>query len=359
MKNSYGVVTIGAGSRGGKYSEAFQAIDNARLLSICDLMEERAAEKQNTYGYESHCLDYKEAIDRDDVNVVNVCTPAAMHPEVAIFAMERGKHVICEKPMALSLAEAERMVETAQQNKVTFALGFQYRNGLKYRKYKHLVENQLVGSPFMVVFNDIRAIRTVRGKPAMHDAVRGNGGPFTDMLCHMTDLMRWFTESEPVRVNANLFTYGINRPELTDIEYMVGNTRGEMKKIEKIAPDTGSATIEYASSDILSANLCWALPPDKKGGGAFDMIGPAGHMNNAKLDQVELPEPENKEDDLVLVVKDFLRAIEEGKRPQTNGEDGIAALATSLAVVKSSMEKRPVELKEIYAEKPALIDLLK
>ena len=359
MNKTYGIAMIGAGARGKSYSEAWRQTDAAELVSIADIDAKRAAEYRETYGYAHDGTDYREAIEREDVDIVTVCTPAATHPEIAVYAMNHGKHVICEKPMALSLASAREMMDAEKKNNVMLAMGFQYRYGAKYRKYKQLIDKQLVGTPFAVVFNDFRAIRTVCGKPAMHDAVAGNGGPFVDMLCHMTDLMRWYTGSEPVRVNANLFSYGKNRPELTDLEYLVGNHQGEMKKIEIIAPDTGSVTVEFASNDILTVNMCWGLPPDKDGGGAFDMIGPEGHMNGAKLEDVPLSDPPGDENQDACVIRDFLDALAGGTRPRTGGQDGLAALAVSLAAVKSSAQKRVVSLAEIHEEQPALIDLLK
>jgi hypothetical protein len=90
----------------------------------------------------------------------------------------------------------------------------------------------------------------------------------------------------------------------------------------------------------------------------IEPIGPAGHMNDAKLGDVELPARPDDDTPELLVVQDLLRSISEGSRPQTDGQCGAVALATSLAAVEWSTRRRVVSLEEMRDRQPALMDVL-
>jgi len=88
--------------------------DHARLLAVADVVEGRAQRAAAQAGAEAY-TDYRRLLDRPDIEVVNICTPSGLHPQMAIEAMQAGKHVILEKPMALSLAEADRILQTVAE----------------------------------------------------------------------------------------------------------------------------------------------------------------------------------------------------------------------------------------------------
>lgn len=352
MGNVYKVAVIGAGDRGRSYSKAWSNISNAELVAVCDIQEQRADNFMQEFGYKAKYLHYKEAIDRSDADIVTVCTPAYLHPEISIYAMQRGKHVISEKPMALSLAAAGDMIKTAQDNNVQLAMGFQYHNIGGFRKIKHAIDDGLIGRPIMARFADIRSIRP---KPAMHDAQYGNGGPMVDMLCHFTDLMRWYFQSDPVSVTAKDFTFSQDRPEIAHIEHK--------------APDTAAITIEFESSDVGAVTLCWGLPPTVNGSLQCEMVGPKGLLETVeafgngeircklegdRVENISLLDQETEEmaDSQITLLGKLLKAIEGQGSPQRLGRDGYIALATSLAAIKSAATGRPVTLQEIYDEQP-------
>lgn len=362
MFKQYGIAVIGAGSRGGIYSNVFKQIirqtAGAKLVVMCDIDNERAVKCQEEFGYEHICADYKEAASRADVDVVVVCTPAYFHPEMSIFAMQHGKHVICEKPMALSLKDADEMVEAADKYGVKLAMAFQYRNGVAERKIKIALEKDLIGRPMMMRYTDIRSIRP---KPAMHDAEFGNGGPMVDMSCHFIDLFRLHFNSEPVRVYARSLTFAGDRPEID--------------KIKTKAPDTAVLLIDFESGDVGIINVCWGLPPKVDGYPMIDIWGPKGLIHKSgitggkvecKFEGGEIQELELSLEDTVdnkgpevALAYEFLKAIEGRGEVQVDGRNGYIALATSMAALKSASLGRPVTLTEIFEDKPNVLECMR
>lgn len=359
MSKQYGIAVIGAGDRGRVYSNVWKGIEGAKLVSICDIKEDRAERFYEEFGYEFKTSDYRSAIDRKEVDIVTICTPAYFHSEIAIFAMEHNKHVISEKPMDLSLEKADAMIKTSEKTGRILTFGFQYRNILGFRKIKHAIEDGIVGRPVIIRFADIRQIRP---KIAMHDAMYGNGGPIVDMCAHYFDLMRWYFSSEPIRIISDGFTFAQERPELSEIKHK--------------AFDTAVLIVEFSSGDLGMITVTWGLPPKVNGNPQADVIGPLGllevpnpfgnndvicHLEGGIAKNIELPEKEVEECIYPekTLVKRFLSAIDGRDTPQTSGKDGYVALASSLAAIKSIALKRPVMIEEIYSKKPNVIDCMK
>ncbi len=131
-----GVAMIGYSFMGRAHSQAWRTVGAAfdvppvarRVIVGRD--EQAVAESARQLGWEEHATDWRAVISRDDVDIIDICTPGALHAEIAIAALEAGKHVLCEKPLANTTAEAEAMVRAAQAAAArgqVAALGFTYR----------------------------------------------------------------------------------------------------------------------------------------------------------------------------------------------------------------------------------------
>lgn len=349
-KRQYGIAVIGAGDRGTVYSNAWSKFENARLIAICDIIPERAVKLKEKYGYAAIYTEYKNAIDRDDVDIVTVCVPTYFHPEMSIYAMKKGKHVISEKAMALSLQEATDMINSACENNVKLAIGLQYRYISQFKKIKKVIEEDIIGRPVLMHFSDVREIRP---KITMHDAKCGNGGPLVDMCCHYYDLMRWFFKSDPDMVMSSNFTFAKDRIELTSISHK--------------APDTASIIVKYKSGDMGNIAITWGLPPKVNGSSICEAFGPKGLLKVEK-DGVKVVLEGGVEKEILLeedipgseemLISEFIDAIENNREPETGGIEGQVALATSLASLKSAAENRPVKISEIFKENPCVLNYI-
>jgi len=328
---------IGTGSMGAQHAKAWCAAQGARLVALADPQIERARALADECGVERAVADYRELVTADEIDVVSVCTPAGFHPEVAVLAAEHGKHVLCEKPIALTLEDADRMIRAASERGVLLGVGFQLRYSRTTAELAALVQAGEIGRPVMWRRHVSAPIRTVVGKPAMHDLKHGNGGPVVDFCPHTFDRWRQVLDSEPVRVTARGMTLAKDRPELAEIE--------------EVAPDTAAITVEHASGDLGVFTICWGLPPGAKAGAVEDIVGPKGGVvlegnriivttEGGAQRELDCPGAADKKPEIA----GFVRAIEGQGEPAAVGEDGRAALRVSLAALESLRTAEAVSL---------------
>jgi len=115
------------------------------LSVICDSSEDRARTGRDRYGYKDYVFDWKDLVKRDDVDLVDVGTPNFLHKDVSIAAMRNGKHVYCEKPLALNAKEAKEMLDEARKRRVVHAVGYNNRCLPAVVMAKNLIEEGHIG----------------------------------------------------------------------------------------------------------------------------------------------------------------------------------------------------------------------
>jgi len=334
-KQTFRVCVVGAGDLGTQHAGGWQKCGAAELVAVADIDRARAENYAKKFSLPMCFSDYREAIEKSKPDIVSVCTPAYFHPEVTIFAAEHGAHVISEKPIALTLEAASRMIETTRRCKVKFSLGFQTRFWSGTEKLKELLSGGELGRPVMYRQSGAAEIRPKR---AMHDALRGNGGAVIDFCCHTFDHWRYVFGSEPVRVTARGLTLAKDRPELAHLP--------------QIAVDTAAILVDFASGDIGLISISWGLPPGTPWvSGDNDILGPKGRIirggdnlqilrEGGKVEKVEgLKTDMHKE-----LMSDFVDAIRRDRSPRIIGEDGRIGLKMSLAALESIQTKQPVAL---------------
>jgi len=136
MERIVNVGIIGCGGiANGKHLPSLKALPNVRLVAFCDLIEERAKKAKDEYGTEDAlvCTDYKELLKDDNIEVVHVLTPNRSHADITVDALNAGKHVMCEKPMAKTADDAKRMVEAARASGKKLTIGYQHRHNAESR----------------------------------------------------------------------------------------------------------------------------------------------------------------------------------------------------------------------------------
>jgi len=121
-----GIIGAGAIAQHG-HIPGYQSVDDAEVVAICDVNEARAQEVAADKGITRSYTDYREMLDKEKLDVVSVCSPNAFHAEMAIAGLESGANVLCEKPMALTYADACRMVETSKRMGKSLTVGFHNR----------------------------------------------------------------------------------------------------------------------------------------------------------------------------------------------------------------------------------------
>ena len=123
-----GIIGCG-GIAKGKHMPSLKRLHDVEMVAFCDIIPERAEEAAKKYGVEGAkvYVDYKELLADPAIEVVHVCTPNRSHSFITVDALEAGKHVMCEKPMAINSAEAKKMVDAAERTGKLLTIGYQNR----------------------------------------------------------------------------------------------------------------------------------------------------------------------------------------------------------------------------------------
>lgn len=205
-----GIGIIGAGNIVKRHALAYRALPGiARLTAIADISTKRAEAAKLAFGFKHALGDYHEMLTRDDVDVVDVCTPAHLHARMVIDAIDAGKHVICEKPMATTLAEADDIIAAADRHpNQTVSFVFQLRTEAAHRRMRLMIEKGLIGR----VLTASLSVR-LKKKPGYYTSVPGRGSWKTDgggvlinQAIHQLDALISFL-GEPVVVSSVMDTF--------------------------------------------------------------------------------------------------------------------------------------------------------
>lgn len=193
MKNNVGICVIGAGRAGMIHAVNFKSrVPNARIVAIVEPHTETALAACKELDISKCYKDYKEALEDSEIDAIVIVTPTAYHKEIAIAAAKAGKHILCEKPMAMDEYECDAMMEAAKDNKVKLQVAFMRRFDESFIQAKEVVDSGEIGDVVMVRSN-------TRGPSIpqkwMYD-IKISNGPLGEVNSHDIDTLRWFTGSE-------------------------------------------------------------------------------------------------------------------------------------------------------------------
>ena len=247
-----GIVGCG-GIANGKHLPAMKRNGNFEFVAFCDLIEERAQKAKEEYGTEDSKVytDYNDLL-KEDIEAVYVLTPNSVHAPVSIAAMEAGKNVMCEKPMAKTYDEAKKMVETAERTGKVLTIGYQsrYRGDSAYLK-KACVNGDL-GEIYYAKAHAIRR-RAVPTWGVFLDAEKQGGGPLIDIGTHALDLTLWMMDNyEPASVTGSVFRKLADQKE-------TGNAWGDWDPEVFTVEDSAFGFIKMKNGATIQLEASWAL----------------------------------------------------------------------------------------------------
>ena len=180
---------IGTGGIAQTYAQAFQQSNCCQLVAVADVREDSAkafAEPFNAKAFS----DYKTLAENSEIDAVIVSTPPNTHPEIAMYFMNRGIHVLCEKPLCLSVAEARAMIETAEKTGVTFTMATKFRYCEDVVKAKAILASGVLGE--VVQFENAFTAKVDMSKRWNSDFAISGGGVLMDNGTHSVDIIRYF-----------------------------------------------------------------------------------------------------------------------------------------------------------------------
>lgn len=196
-----GIIGVG-GIAQGRHIPAFQTfIDDCEITAVSDVNNERAQEAADKFTIKYVFADYKDMLEH--VDAVCICTPNKFHAEITISALEAGVHVLCEKPMALSAEECEKMLDASKRTNKVLAIAYHYRFMKNAQAAKKLMTE--VGTPLVTRVQALRR-RKVPGWGVFTNKTLQGGGSLIDYGCHLLDLAIWLMGS-PKHIEVHGSTY--------------------------------------------------------------------------------------------------------------------------------------------------------
>lgn len=164
-----------------------------KLVGVCTAHKETAEKARKEAGFEFATTDYRELLVRDDIHIINCCTPNYLHRKLLIDALKAGKHIYCDKPLALNLKEAKEILEAAKKSKVVHQMTFEYRFIPAMMRAKQLIEEDFLGRVFhfRACYLHSGYIDPERPMSWRLDRDKAGGGALFDLGSHVLDLVRY------------------------------------------------------------------------------------------------------------------------------------------------------------------------
>lgn len=246
---------IGCGGIGrGKHYPSLKGMDDIEIVAFCDIIPERAQKLFDDYGNPNAKVytDYKELLKDESIVAVHVCTPNRSHSFITIDALEAGKHVICEKPMAKTAAEARAMVETAKRTGKLLTIGYQNRYRADSQYLKAACEAGELGEIYYAKAHALRR-RAVPTWGVFLNEYEQGGGPLIDIGTHALDLTLWMMNNyKPKMVVGQTFKKIPGGPG-------TGNAWGDWDETKFTVEDSAFGFVVMENGAVISLESSWAL----------------------------------------------------------------------------------------------------
>ncbi len=248
-----GIIGCG-GIANGKHMPSLKKLDNVKMVAFCDIVKERAEKAAEVFGVEGARVytDYKEMLEKEDLEVVHVCTPNKSHAPITIAALESDCHVMCEKPMAKTYADAKAMLEAQKRTGKKLTIGYQNRFRADSKFIKRACENDELGEIYYAKAHAVRRRAVPTWGVFLNEEEQG-GGPLIDIGTHALDLTLWMMDNyKPVSVKGSVFKKLGNLTES-------GNAWGDWDPEKYTVEDSafGFITMENGATIVLESS--WAL----------------------------------------------------------------------------------------------------
>lgn len=333
----------------------------ARLVAMCARTQETVGRMTEEYGIEG-TTNYLDLIGRDDIHAISIVTPDHLHREMAVAAMEAGKHVIVEKPMDLTVEGCEEMIRVARKNNVLLFVDFHKRYDPMHQKARELILEEKLGKiqyGYAYMEDKIVVPRDWFPKWA------ANSTPFWFIGVHQVDMLRWSLNSEVSKVSGHGF-------------------KGKLQSLNIDTYDSVHAQLEFENGAVFSVDISWILPDNFEAvvNQGVRFIGSEGILELDTQDRgfrgclgSDSTQTYNVNSYhrskttrgvyhhsgyFIAPIKDFLclvnflmngGSLEEIPEDYPTGEDGLEATRIALAVHQSIEQGRPIALTNIECER--------
>jgi predicted dehydrogenase len=332
---------IGAGIFGEHHAAVFSALAATELVVVCDTQADRAKDLATRYGAASWCSSPEELFERADLDAVSIATPDYTHTPLVLSALHRGLHVLCEKPLATTVPEAERIADAVHQAGVTLMVDFHNRVNPPFVKAREVLKDGAIGP----VRHGYLRLSDTEYVPLEMLSWAQHSSALQFLGSHGVDLLRFLLDDEVVQV------FGVKR-------------RGKLAGLGVETDDFHVAILEFSKGAVVTIEHSWILPTSQPSVYDFklELICDKGavyvdtsHNRALELhssDQISYP-------DLLGVVPTgagrvggfireaiarFVDAVRDGADPLADVTDGVRATEIIEAIERSATTGAPVRL---------------
>ncbi|MBV7338407.1 Gfo/Idh/MocA family oxidoreductase [Chloroflexi bacterium TSY] len=339
LSMSIRVGLIGCGRVAPRHAQSLQQISNTTLVAVADPKIERANNFAQEYGVTAYG-DHRILLEDPNIDAVTICVPSGLHAQVTLDALAAGKHVLVEKPIALNLDDADRMIAMAKEKNLRLGVVLQNRYNSPMQKLRHLIDGNGLGKLYL----GNACVRWFRPQSYYEDEWHGtiamDGGALMNQSIHHIDALQWFMGS------------------VQSVSAYTATLAHEME-----AEDVGVATLRFvngALGTIEGSTLTW--PQNLEGSVAIFGERGSVKIGGTALNRITLWKVDGQleEEAEILtsqrvdppsvygyshreVIQEFAEAVLEGKEPGTPGEEARRSLALVLAIYESARSGRVVQ----------------
>lgn len=320
-----GIGAVGCGGIAGGHLPAYRDVEGIRTVAVCDINEQVARERAEEFDVPAVYTDWRDLLDDEDVDAVSVLLPHHLHREVAVAAAEAGKHVLTEKPMATSLAEADDMIAAAEAAGVVLMVGQILRFRPANIRARELIRDGAIGEPRNILRRRLGKSQGFRSEWARRPEEAG-GWVLYGFGAHEVDMILWLNDAEAQTVFAQA---RVNNEYWNDYDEVT---------VQMSLVDGPIATYQHSLNTPFGAWECMVIGTEDAMMIESGQIRLAGEVIEAPLDSPASWQAQ---------IGEFVRAIREGDEPEASGRnvrrtmaaleaaklsirDGVAIDATSL-----------------------------
>ncbi len=340
------VALIGAGGIAQAHLDAYQKVDEAQVVAVVDIVEERARRTAERWGISRWYTDYRQALREDDIEAVDICTPHNVHAGPALEALRSGRPVLVEKPMTARLSDAVRMVRLAREKGLTLFCGIASRWSPYVQRVKSFLNGQPLGD---IYYAEIVAYRR-RGIPGgtfIRKETAG-GGAILDIGVYAVDTLLFYLGfPKPLWCAAQAGAYLGRNPDAV----VVGGWAWDPKQFE--VEDFGAAFLQFDGGISALLKIAWAGHIDSMG--TSFLMGTKGGLRLSQppiwyydqkgyMAEATLPAT-GSADTFVEEIRHFVRAVREGSPPPVLPDEALMVQAVLEAIYRSARTGRQVPVK--------------
>lgn len=323
---------LGCGVMGKNHGRAYQTISDCQVMAVCDIREDEA-KKVASFHNANVYTSFDEMLLSEELDIVDICLPTYLHKKYALMAMNKGKHTFCEKPIALSITDANEMKACALANNVKLSVGHVLRFFPEYVQAAEQFTEDKLGT--------VRLIRTSRNQAFPKWSWENwftdydkSGGPILDLIIHDID---WI-----------IYNFG-------PVSRVYAKSYGSQRK----GQDHSILVLRLKNGAIAHVEGSWAYPEGAPFKMSYELVGTKGQLeydnlkdaalqlqttNNQKFEQIRFSAGSYDTEPYRAELQGFVQSVLNNTEALVTADEGIEALKVALAAKKSIETGQPIIL---------------